>query len=76
MLLTPAQGCGDSTYLVRPGTALERHLPHVLPVILRDTARADQGRHQVILNGLEFRGPNIPLRKREEKLFLLSHYPL
>lgn len=46
-------GGGGGAYLVGPGTPLERHLPHVLAVIFRNTARLDQGRHQVILDGLE-----------------------
>lgn len=54
-----------AAYLVCAGAPLERHLPHVLAVVLGNTARPDQGRHQVVLYGLELRGPDIPLRKRE-----------
>lgn len=55
-------------YLVCAGATLERHLPHVLAVVLGNTARLDQGRHQVIFNGLELRGANIPLRKRKQNM--------
>lgn len=42
-----------STYLVCAGTSLEGHLPHVCAMIFRNTACLDQGRHKVILYGLE-----------------------
>lgn len=57
-----------TAYLVRAGAPLEGHLPHVLSVIFRDAARPDQGGHQVIFNGLELRGPHIPLGKRERSV--------
>lgn len=71
MLLTPAGDVGTTPTLVRPGAALERHLPHVLPVILR-IQPGGPGPTQVIFDGLEFRGPNIPLRKRRKIFFTQS----
>lgn len=48
------QGKGRAgAYLVCPGAPLEGHFPHVFAVIFRNTTRLNQGRHQVIFDGLE-----------------------
>lgn len=47
--------------LVRPGAPLERHLLHVLAVVLRDAARLNEGADQVVFDGPELGAPRVPL---------------
>lgn len=56
-------------YLICPSTALERHLLHVLAVVLRDAAGPNEGGHQIVFDRLELRRAQISLRenKRENK---------